>query len=522
MGIKRMTEKEFEQYCRMVRKHTSVDPDEAPELKAKRIELVKKDYNAFFNYYFPQFAKSPSAWFHIHIAEQLKANITFKGILEWFRGSAKSTHATLGYPLWLMINGEMKNMLLVGQNETKGVRLLSAIEGQLRSNQRFINDFGEQLNRGSWSESEFITKDGVAFYAIGLGQSPRGTRNEADRPDLIVVDDIDNKKLSKNPTLVQEAFEWMEDDLMGCFDIGRERFLLVNNRFSNTSVMTTAIKQFLNGSRNGSLPRGIKRDGIDYQIKGDWHHLKINAIDSTGEPTWKEKYTKAYWEKKRNGMSLRSWMREYMNTPITEGKVFKAEWIKWKKMLKLKDYDHLIAYCDPSFKNTKTSDHKAIKLWGKTGKELHLIKSWVRVTTVKAMVCYFYDLHESVPEDVIVDYFMESNFLQDLLLDEFQDEGENRNYQLPIRGDDRHKPDKFSRIESTSPLYERGFIYYNEAEKEDPDMVRAVEHLLAYDESSNTPDDSPDADEGAIFILQKKGRVNKAQIRIGSRRERAY
>lgn len=519
---KRMTEKAFEDYCRQVRLTTSFDANESPTEKARRIERLLSDYKSFFQYYFPQYAKAECAWFHVFIAHALLLHITFKGILEWFRGSAKSTHATLGYPLWLMVHGELRNMLLVGQTETKAIRLLAAIQGQLKSNQRFINDFGEQMSRGSWDEGEFITKDGIAFYAIGLGQSPRGTRNEGDRPDYIVGDDLDSKRLSKNPTLIQEAFEWIEDDLMGCFDIGRERFLLVNNRFSDSSIMSTGITQWMGGSKRGKIPRGIKFDGIDYQVKDDWHHLRVDAIDSQGEPTWKEKYTKAYWEKKQNGMTMRSWLREYMNHPVTEGNIFKADWIKWKKMLKLKDYDQIIAYCDPSFKNTATSDHKAIKVWGKTGTELHLLKAFVRKTSIRTMVQWFYDLHDSVPEDVIIDYFMESNFLQDLILDEFEVEGEIRNFQLPIRGDDRKKPDKFSRIESTSPLYERGFIYYNEDLKNDPDMKKAVEHLLAFGEGSNTPDDSPDADEGAIFKLQKSRRQKNRKTIIGKRNERAW
>ena len=49
------------------------------------------------------------------------------------------------------------------------------------------------------------------------------------------------------------------------------------------------------------------------------------------------------------------------------------------------------------------------------------------------MVRWFYDLHERLPEGVICRYFIEANFLQDILLDEFATEGKLRGYQLPIR-----------------------------------------------------------------------------------------
>ena len=40
-------------------------------------------------------------------------------------------------------------------------------------------------------------------------------------------------------------------------------------------------------------------------------------------------------------------------------------------------------------------------------------------------------------------WYMEANFMQDTILDEFQREGELRGYQLPMIGDKRKKPDKF-------------------------------------------------------------------------------
>ena len=120
------------------------------------------------------------------------------------------------------------------------------------------------------------------------------------------------------------------------------------------------------------------------------------------------------------------------------------------------------------------------------------------------MVRWFYDFHERLPEGVICDYVMEANFLQDIILDEFTVEGNNRGYQLPIRGDLRKKPDKFQRIEAISPLWERGFVWYNQDMQTDRDMLTGIEQLLSFEKGSRTHDDAPDADEGAIYLLQKE------------------
>ena len=50
------------------------------------------------------------------------------------------------------------------------------------------------------------------------------------------------------------------------------------------------------------------------------------------------------------------------------------------------------------------------------------------------MVRWLYDLYESLPEDVAVQFLMEANFMQDIIMDEFTAEGEVRGYQLPHHG----------------------------------------------------------------------------------------
>lgn len=499
----KITIKDFEQHVLEISRATMVDSDESVAEKRLRVERLKNNYEEFFEYYFPRYAKSKCAQFHIDLANAMLNNNEFSGIIEWFRGSAKSTHLTIGIPMWLKANGRLKCMLLVGQTDEKANRLLASLQAQLMSNHRYINDFGLQYAYGSWADGEFRTKDGTAFYAIGLGQNPRGTRADENRPDYIVCDDLDSKKLSRNPKLVREAVEWIEDDLMGCFDIGDKRFAFVNNRISKNSILAKLHEQY-----------------VLTNPKSTWYYSRVNAIDKRSNPTWPEKYTREYWQRERAKKSIRSWEREYMNNPIEEGTVFKERWINWSAVPALKDYDKIICYCDPSFKNTAHSDYKAIKVWGKRSARLYLIDAFVRKCSVATMVKWFYDFNERLPEGALVDYYIEANMLQDLLIDEFFEEGLLRGYQLPIRKDVRAKPDKFSRIEATSPLYERGLIIYNELKKNDPDFKTSIEQLLAIEQGSHTPDDSPDADEGAIYLLQKYSRTADTNVRIGARHKK--
>ncbi len=133
-----------------------------------------------------------------------------------------------------------------------------------------------------------------------------------------------------------------------------------------------------------------------------------------------------------------------MHNPITDGTIFKREWIRFKRMPGLDKYDMLVCYTDPSFKSTTTNDYKACRLWGKIGTELHLIDTYVRQDTVSGMVRWLYNLYESLPENVVVTFYMEANFMQDIILDEFATEGNIRGYQPPIMPDTRKSRRRFS------------------------------------------------------------------------------
>ena len=355
-----------------------------------------------------------------------------------------------------------------------------------------------------WQEGEFKTKGGVKFLACGRGQSPRGLacgrgqsprglRDREARPDYIVIDDLDDDELCRNEKRVHDLTDWVKEALFGSLDVGRGRFIMVGNLISKTSVLF-----------NIAHTHGVFLS-------------KIQAVDKNGEPVWREKWTKQEAQAYAEFVGYRAWNKEMMHNPIVDGTIFRNEWIHFKKMPKLSKYDELICYTDPSFKSTTANDYKASRLWGKIGPELHLIDCYVRQDTVSGMVCWLYDLYERTRDVAAVQFFMEANFMQDIILDEFEAEGKIRGYQLPIMPDKRKKPEKIQRIEAVSPLWERGFVFYNAALKDSPDMQVGIEQTLALERGSRVHDDAPDADEGAIWLLQRNSRQESAQPIIARR-----
>ena len=193
--------------------------------------------------------------------------------------------------------------------------------------------------------------------------------------------------------------------------------------------------------------------------------------------------------------------KEYMNNPVEEGAVFERKYIRYGRVLKIRDYRAVVCYTDPSFKDTSKNDYKATMLVGLTTTgEYHVIKAYADQTKVSSMVEWHYDIQALIGEGACR-YYMEANFIQDSLLDEFKKEGERRGLQIPVLGDRRKKPDKFARIEAMQPMFERGLVLFNEKEKESQGFQVLENQLLGFQRGSRINDDAPDALEGAIWIL---------------------
>ena len=502
---------EWQEHCRQIQSITdtkSLVRETAVE-KEQRIRRLQKDYAAFCEYYFPHFLQQRdkvtgevvrivhNAPFHNAAAQKVKNTPNLKAVFKWPRGHAKSTHMDIFTPLWLMFQPKrlIDFMVVVGKSEDSANRLLGDIQAELQYNKRIIADYGKQMSMGDWTEGEFTTKDGVHFLACGRGQSPRGLRKRESRPDYIVIDDLDDDELCRNPRRVREMTDWVKEALFGALDVGRGRFIMVGNLISKTSVLADICKT-----------KGV-------------HVSEVKAVDNEGNPTWREKWTKEEARTYAEFVGYRAWEKEMMHNPIIEGTVFKQEWIKYAKRPAWRDFDELVLYIDPSWKSKKTNDTKAAKLWGKYKSQLWHLRAFVRKASVAELVRWCYDLYEwSLEQNIPIRFMMEASFMQDIILDDFTIEGNLRGYQLPITGDKRKKPDKFQRVEAISPLWERGFVFYDISQKDDPDMQAGIAQTLAFEKGMSGNDDAPDADEGAIWQLQRTTRQESFQPQFSKRR----
>lgn len=514
----------YDEHCKRIAKASFVNINETPKEKKDRIKHTEEEYTRWFEYYFPNFAKKKCAWYHAEMANDIINHKILRYLAEIFRSGGKSVHIDMGIPLYLyLVKKDLFFMLLIGETEAKAKKLLSGIQAQLQFNKRLQHDYGKKFSQGSWADGDFCTTDGVRFMSLGFGQNPRGAREQAERPDYIVVDDADSKKHVNNDRLMREAVDFITEDVWGCFDSSEdatERFVYANNNFNKNSI-TNRLKLYFQDvieKKKEADNEGTYEENISAHFKV----LTVCAVKDLVdfEPEWKQKTSSTYWKNKYNSMPYRSFMREYMHVHIEDGAIFKYEDIQYKFPERLGEYDALCFYGDLSY--MENADYKAMVLVGKKGKNFQVILSYLEQKSRAHCAKWLYDMYEQFRlERFNINYMIEGLFAQKEFINDFDAEGDKRGYHIYIKADKRSKSDKHDRIESMTGIFERGNIFFNKELKSNYQQI-LIDQLLAFEKGSKAHDDGPDALHGAVSFLNKRTYKSTSNYAFGERPNRHY
>jgi hypothetical protein len=486
-------------------KATPVDLTENIAQKAKRITYLEENPEEWFKYYFPNFYTAEPAPFHKKSTKLVLNNPEYYIVRSWSRELAKSAR-TMMEVLKLGLTGKKKNILLVSASYNDAERLLLPYKTILECNNRIINDYGTQESISNWEAGEFITRKGISFRAIGAGQSPRGTRNDASRPDVILIDDIDTDIDCRNPETIQKKYEWIEQALIPTRSISVPLLIIACGNIIAKYCCITEM--------------GKKADTWEV----------VNIRDKNGKSTWPTKNTEEMIDRALKPISTSSQQKEYYNNPIRIGKIFKKA--IYSKCPPLKSCEHVLIYADPatSNKDKSASSRKSVGVIGFKNNNFYLYKVWLDGMNQRNFVTNLYTASDYVKEKG-VDVFkiwIENNSLQDPFYEQvikplIKEIGRQINKTvLYMSLDKRSKDDKFRRIEGTlEPIYKQGALFFNEDEKKNPHMERMEEEFLGVDPNSKMMD-GPDMLEGGIWIIKNLTSKQGAEYFVGHISNRKY
>lgn len=489
MADNRMTSRQalqnWDAYVDNIRRETPVEAGLSQSDMAKKRRHLETHIFEWITYFFPNYAKYPFARFQKEAIQRLTDNPEWYEVLSWSRELAKST-VVMFTVLYLVLTGRKKNVLLASATQDSAKRLLAPYRANLEGNRRLTAFYGEQKNIGSWTEDEFIPKNGAAFRAIGAGNAPRGSRNEAVRPDVLLVDDFDTDEGCRNPDTIQKNWEWYEQAFYATRSISEPTLIVwCGNIIAKDCCVVRAAQ------------------------RAD-HHDVVNIRDRDGHSTWPEKNTEEHIDMTLSKISTASAQKEYFNNPVSEGEVFKD--ITWGKVPPLAVFPYLVNYGDPApgEGKGKGASTKTCILLGWFRDRLYIIKAKVGNGLNAEFIRWYFDHERFVAGKTAVYHYIENNSLQDpffrqVFMPLVAKERKRQKIQLSIRPDEQRKTDKATRIEANlEPLNREGRLVFNEEEKDSPDMQRLADQFSLFTLRLKFPADGPDCVEGGYRIIRNR------------------
>jgi len=412
-----------------------------------RIATVTQSHYWFFHLYFGDYVKYETAPFQREIFSLTEKDSNQIIVIVAFRGSAKSTIMTTSYPLWTILGKRQKKFVLIlSQTQDKAQQHLMNIKKELEKNDLLKSDLGPfQEESNQWGvQSLVISRFNAKISTGSVGQSIRGVRHYQYRPDLIILDDIEDLDSIKTREGRKRTHDWFVGEVIPAGDKGT-KIIVIGNLLNDDCLL----KQ---------LKTQIEEEKLD----GAYREYPI--MDENGVPLWPGKFPtpKEIEEERKKVIDNSAWQREYCLKIISDAeRVILPEWIQY--------YDELPSQKGAGFRYVKvgidlaTSEKDSADFTAMVAAQVHGygkdLKIYIlpEIINIKAefpaVIERIKNLQRHLGNGVPVGAFVESNSFQvsasQYLLSE--------NYPVTgviVRGD------KHSRLVSVSHLIQNGAIRF--------------------------------------------------------------
>lgn len=444
------------------------------------------------------------------------------------RGHAKSTNLTFKDTLHAILHAYKHYIIIMSDVADQANGFLGAIKEELEDNDAIREDFGDLAGR-VWRDDVIVTKTGIKVQAKGAGQKVRGLKHKHWRPDLIVLDDIENDENVRTPEQRAKLESWFYKAVSKCGDSYTD-IIYIGTILHYDSLLSKVLKNPGYKSRKYKAINSFSRSPLWEQWAELYNDLSDPAHQQTARDFFERNKTEmlegtdVLWEEKLSYYDLMemrltegdaSFNSELQNEPINpEDCLFNEEWFEYFEMTEIDLTDkrnRIVGFVDPSLGKSKKSDTSAI------------------VTLVQDHVTgYIYVLDADVmrrhPDQIIEDsiqkaiwleteygrkyeaFGAETNQFQWFLKEQLAKESARRGVYLPIV-EVNQTSDKTLRIQTLQPYIKNKYIRFRKNQK------TLLEQLKYFPMADH--DDGPDALEGAVSLLGKKRKRIRAIKGLG-------
>lgn len=473
--------------------------DTGPDARDKRLEKVKHKktgYRYFCETYFPHYLTKPNSNLHDALFTQLPGMVYAEGgqkeVVVAPRGSAKSTHTALMFPIFCVALELKKFPVIVMDAFEQAAMSIEAIKAELEVNPRLAQDFPNIVGQGRvWREGDIITRNNIRIEGFGTGKKIRGRRHGPFRPDLAVLDDVENDENVVSPTQRAKLERWIERAVLklgppdGSMDV----------LYAGTILHFDAVIVRFTKKPGWKVTRyqAIMQWPEDMELWDHWEEIYLNDgepkadafykkhkadMDKGAVLNWPANHTLLFLMKERAG-GHESFASEFQNKPISAGNPFQklTYWSQTKREL-IK-----FAAIDPSLgKAGKSRDPSAILIGGvdPITKQLDILHASIRKRLPDVIIADAIALQK---EHKCVLWFVESVQFQEFLRTQLMKQAVAEGVALsaiPVNP----TTDKLLRIERLQPPTAAGLIRFHNSQ------TTLIEQLQQFPNADH--DDGPD------------------------------
>lgn len=417
--------------------------------RAVRQTIARQSHFMFFNLYFPHYVKYELAEFQKDIFRITENASNKLACIVAFRGSAKSTIVTLSYSLWAILGCHQKKfVLIICQTQTQARQHMVNIRRELENNKLLKSDMGpfQEETGGEWAMSSLVFKNTNARITVAsVEQSIRGVRHYEHRPDVLILDDIEDMNSCKTREGRDKTFDWFTREVIPLGDIGT-RTIIVGNLLHEDSLLMR-----LKAKIEAKEIRGVFR----------WYPL----IDDEGQCLWPGKFDseEKIEDLRKSVANELAWQQEYLLRIVSDAtRVVFPEWIQYYDSIPepSKNSNPLIAMgVDLAMKEKETCDYTAIvigQIYG-YGKDMKIyilpnpINKRLAFPDILATIEHLYDMYKP--------RFRQQIYVEDVQGQDYVVQSLERSF-LPVKGVSPGGYDKRMRIAFTSEAIRSGVVLF--------------------------------------------------------------
>ena len=208
------------------------------------MELFKNNKLLFGKFFFPHYFRRESPPFHIQIIKDCAINLNTA--IKAPRGSAKSTLTVFLDTIHGICLKKERFVVIVQNTYAKAAGSLNNIKYEFRYNKKLIEDFGINMGvKDAEGDTIFSHADGFMCRVLCKGAdqlgSIRGERFGAYRPTLIIVDDIEDDEMVKNPERRDELEKQFNEVLNYAGEAGETRIVVDGTILHDDSLLAKLV-----------------------------------------------------------------------------------------------------------------------------------------------------------------------------------------------------------------------------------------------------------------------------------------